>query len=233
MQDYRRFIDIDLHGLYSVSRIDLTLREGHYYHYSLYVSADGENFEKVAFKSNDEKAGKDASKHEFGPVQARYVRVAINFSSQSQAVNVAEAAVYGELVSKDAAPATPIEVKDFEDTEWGKEWNRVATDSDYAAQKTVSEVRNLVGRVLGKQYQDWFVFELREARDGKDVFEISDAGNGCIRVRGNNGISLASGLNYYLRHFCNVDYNPLFGSNLKMPATAPAVGKKLLKYTDY
>ena len=40
-------------------------------------------------------------------------------------------------------------------------------------------------------------------------------------------------LNYYLRHFCNVDYNPLFGSNLKMPATAPAVGKKLLKYTDY
>ena len=233
MQDYRRFIDIDLHGLYSVSRIDLTLREGHYYHYSLYVSADGENFEKVAFKSNDEKAGKDASKHEFDPVQARYVRVAINFSSQSQAVNVAEAAVYGELVSKEAAPATPIEVKDFEDTEWGKEWNRVATDSDYAAQKTVSEVRNLVGRVLGKQYQDWFVFELREARDGKDVFEISDAGNGCIRVRGNNGISLASGLNYYLRHFCNVDYNPLFGSNLKMPATAPAVGKKLLKYTDY
>ena len=77
------------------------------------------------------------------------------------------------------------------------------------------------------------MFELREARDGKDVFEISDAGNGRIRVRGNNGISLASGLNYYLRHFCNVDYNPLFGSNLKMPATAPAVGKKLLKYTDY
>lgn len=233
MWDYRRFIDIDLHGLYNVSQIDLTLRSGSYYHYSLYVSADGETYDKVAFKTDDKVATADAVSHEFDPVEARYVRVAINFNSASQAVNVAEVSVFGEKVSSDPAPETPIEVEDFADTKWGAEWERVESNAAYAEEKTINEVRNLVGRVLGEEYQDWFVFELREARDGHDVFEISDAGDGRIRVRGNNGVSLASGLNYYLRHFCKVDYNPLFGSNLEMPAKAPEVGKKLLKYTDY
>ncbi|MDO4437562.1 MAG: alpha-N-acetylglucosaminidase TIM-barrel domain-containing protein [Coriobacteriaceae bacterium] len=233
MQDYRRFIDIDLHGLFRVSKIDLTLREGSYYHYGLYVSADGETYNKVAFKTNDDVATASAASHTFDPVEARYVRVAINFNSAAQAVNVAEVSVFGEKVSSDPAPATPIEVEDFANTTWGTEWERVESDAAYAAEKTIAEVNNLVGRVLGKEYQDWFVFELRDARDGKDVFEISDNGDGRIKVRGNNGVSLASGLNYYLRHFCKVDYNPLFGSNLEMPAKAPEVGKKLLKYTDY
>ena len=233
MQDYRRFIDIDLHGLYRVSRIDLTLRAGSYYHYSLYTSADGEHFDKVAYKADDAMATDAATTHEFEPVEARYVRVSINFNSAAQAVNVAEAAVFGDKVSDEAAPETPIRVQDFADTDWGREWDRVAADAAYAEKKTLGEVRDLVGRVLGKEYQDWFVFELRGARDGRDVFEISDAGDGRIRIRANNGVSLASGLNYYLRHYCKVDYNPLFGSNLEMPASAPSVGKKLLKYTDY
>ena len=233
MQDYRRFIDIDLHGLHRVSQIDLTLKAGSYYHYGLYVSADGENYTKVAFKASDEVAGENAATHTFDPVEARFVRVAINFNSAAQAVNVAEVAVFGDKVSDEAAPQTPIAVDDFANTEWGREWERVENDAAYAQKKTLDETRALVGRVVGKQYQDWFVFELREARNGRDVFEISNAGDGKIRIRGNNGVSLASGLNYYLRHFCKVDYNPLFGSNLQMPNTAPAVGKKLLKYTDY
>lgn len=233
MQDYRRFIDVDLHGLYRVSRIDLALREGSYYHYSLYVSADGEAYNKVAFKTDDAVAAADAIPHTFEPVEARYIRVAINFNSASQAVNVAEVSVFGESISDEPALETPIDVEDFSATEWGAEWERVENDAAYAEEKTVNEIRGLVGRVLGREYQDWFVFELRDARDGKDVFEISDVGDGRIRVRGNNGVSLASGLNYYLRRFCKVDYNPLFGSNLTMPAKAPEVGKRLLKYTDY
>ena len=87
--------------------------------------------------------------------------------------------------------------------------------------------------MIGERWVDKFDFQLRGKADGKDVFEISDAGDGRISIRGNNGVSLASGLNYYLRHWCKVDYNPLFGSQLSMPESLPAVGRKILKYTNY
>ena len=65
----------------------------------------------------------------------------------------------------------------------------------------------LVGRVIGEKWQDSFVFEIREANDGKDVFEIENGENGKIVIRGNDGVSMASAFNYYLRYYCNVDYN--------------------------
>ncbi|KAB7122777.1 alpha-N-acetylglucosaminidase, partial [Bifidobacterium longum] len=154
-------------------------------------------------------------------------------NSAAQQVNLAEVASHGTKVSDEQASPKAISVTDFDSSSWGREWARVETDADYAAEKTVTEVRNLVGRVIGERWVDKFDFQLRGKADGKDVFEISDAGDDRISIRGNNRVSLASGLNYYLRHWCKVDYNPLFGSQLSMPESLPAVGRKILKYTNY
>ena len=69
--------------------------------------------------------------------------------------------------------------------------------------------------------------------NGRDVFEIEDGGNNTIIVRGNNGISLASGFNYYLKNYAMVDYNPLFDSNTEMKKGIVPVGKKIVKDTQY
>ncbi len=233
MQDYRRFIDVTFDGTYRISSISLQNVPGSYYHYEVYLSKDGSTFDKVAYKANDDPATANADQLDIEPTEACAARISVSYNSGSQQVNIAEVSFLGEKVSDTTAKKADIQVEDFADSAWGKEWNRFETDKEYADQKVVAEAGNLVERVLGAEWRDKFVFELRDQLDGKDVFEITDAGGGRIKVRGNDGISLASGLNYYLRNYCKVDYNPLFGSQLDMPATLPSVGEGILKFTDY
>ena len=233
MQDYRRFIDVTFDGTYRISSISLQNVPGSYYHYEVYLSKDGSTFDKVAYKANDDPATANADQLDIEPTEACAARISVSYNSGSQQVNIAEVSFLGEKVSDTTAKKADIQVEDFAASKWGEEWNRFETDKAYADQKVVAEAGNLVERVLGAEWRDKFVFELRGQLDGKDVFEITDAGDGRIKVRGNDGISLASGLNYYLRNYCKVDYNPLFGSQLDMPATLPSVGEGILKFTDY
>lgn len=233
MQDYRRFIDVTFDGTYRISSISLQNVPGSYYHYEVYLSQDGSTYNKVAYKANNNPATANADQLDIEPTEACAARISVSFNSGSQQVNIAEVSFLGEKVSNAVAKKPAIEVQDFAASTWGKEWNRFETDKAYANKKVVNEAGNLVERVLGAEWRDKFVFELRDQLDGKDVFEIADAGDGRIKVRGNDGISLASGLNYYLRNFCKIDYNPLFGSQLDMPATLPSVGEGILKFTDY
>nr|WP_222705673.1 alpha-N-acetylglucosaminidase TIM-barrel domain-containing protein [Collinsella sp. BA40] len=233
MQDYRRFIDVAFDGTYRISSISLQNVPGSYYHYEVYLSQDGSTYNKVAYKANNNPATANADQLDIEPTEACAARISVSFNSGSQQVNIAEVSFLGEKVSNAVAKKPAIEVQDFAASTWGKEWNRFETDKAYANKKVVNEAGNLVERVLGAEWRDKFVFELRDQLDGKDVFEIADAGDGRIKVRGNDGISLASGLNCYLRNFCKVDYNPLFGSQLDMPATLPSVGEGILKFTDY
>lgn len=66
---------------------------------------------------------------------------------------------------------------------------------------------------------------------GKDVFEV-ESKDGKIILRGNNGVSVASALKYYLYQYCHcsMTWN---GVNLRLPATLPEVRKKVRKATPY
>lgn len=76
-----------------------------------------------------------------------------------------------------------------------------------------------------------FAIEAIPQQNGKDVFELSSK-NGKIVLRGNNGLSVASALNYYLKNycFCDISWN---GSNLNLPATLPMVKGLVRKVTPY
>lgn len=69
-------------------------------------------------------------------------------------------------------------------------------------------------------------------KDGeKDVFELKSK-NGKILLSGNNGVSIASSLNYYLKNYahCSITWN---GTNLKLPVHLPPVEKKLRISSPY
>jgi alpha-N-acetylglucosaminidase len=86
------------------------------------------------------------------------------------------------------------------------------------------EISLLVKRILphhAPHFQTAFI----AADKGQDVFEIESKG-GKIILRGNNGVSIASALNHYLKNYTksHISWN---GSNLKLPATLPAVKEKI------
>ncbi|HVX51363.1 MAG TPA: alpha-N-acetylglucosaminidase N-terminal domain-containing protein [Chitinophagaceae bacterium] len=75
------------------------------------------------------------------------------------------------------------------------------------AGKTMAEINNtdavndLVKRVMQDKAQ-YFVTAIIPRENGRDVFEL-ESGNGKIILRGSNGLSIASALNYYLQHYCH------------------------------
>ncbi|MBB6126015.1 alpha-N-acetylglucosaminidase [Mucilaginibacter lappiensis] len=76
-----------------------------------------------------------------------------------------------------------------------------------------------------------FTIEAIPQQNGKDVFEL-DSRSGKIVLRGNNGLSIASALNYYLKKYClcDISWN---GINLNLPATLPMVKSLVHKTTPY
>ena len=68
-------------------------------------------------------------------------------------------------------------------------------------------------------------FKTMPSADGKDYFELFMRGNRLI-IKGNNAGSMAVGLNYYLKNYCNTtvswyDFNPV-----TVPQSMPAVEKR-------
>ncbi len=240
MQDHNRNIDIQLDGLYDLSSIVIknpTTPAGVYYHYQVYASENGENFTKIAYKSDSTAAVSGGKTFDLtgtaGAKGVSIVRINLSYASDTFAGRISEVELYGEKKSS-TIPAKPaVSVTDFEDTEWAAEYTRFATDTNYARTKTIDEMSSLVGRVLGSSWINSFVFEIEDiSSNGQDAFEIEGA-SGIITIRGRNGISMASGFNYYLKNYANVNYNPLFVSNLDMPDTLPMPAGTIVRETDY
>jgi alpha-N-acetylglucosaminidase len=91
-------------------------------------------------------------------------------------------------------------------------------------------VHAFIQRIV-KEKSVLFIAEYIPQQDGKDVFEI-ESKKGKIVLRGSNGVSIASALNYYLRNYCNclITWN---GVNMNLPAKLPVVKQKINRATPY
>jgi alpha-N-acetylglucosaminidase len=98
------------------------------------------------------------------------------------------------------------------------------------AQVDQAAVRAFIERVIPGE-SSFFLIEGIPQENGKDVFELDGANNKII-LRGNNGLSIASALNYYLKNYCSCDIG-WNGTNLNLPAALPAVKQKIHKVTPY
>ena len=102
--------------------------------------------------------------------------------------------------------------------------------ADSAAQLNQTAVTAFLQRIV-KEKATSFTAEYLPPQNGKDVFEIESAGSKII-LRGSNGVSIASALNYYLKNYCHclITWN---GSNMNMPVVLPTVKEKIHKATPY
>ncbi|MCK5794425.1 MAG: alpha-N-acetylglucosaminidase, partial [Anaerolineales bacterium] len=66
-----------------------------------------------------------------------------------------------------------------------------------------------------------FSFEVIQREDGRDLFEL-ESKNGKVAIRGNNGVSMAMGLNWYLKEYCLCSFS-LWGENLYLPEPLPEI----------
>ncbi len=83
----------------------------------------------------------------------------------------------------------------------------------------------LIRRVLGGRADGFAVEIIPAAESGRNVFEIESSG-GKIVLRGDNGVSVASALNHYLKQYayCHLSW---CGDQLALPAALPAVPAKV------
>ncbi|MCL4203952.1 MAG: family 20 glycosylhydrolase [Pirellulaceae bacterium] len=84
--------------------------------------------------------------------------------------------------------------------------------------------RALLERLLPDQTER-FTFEAIAPEAGRDVFEIETVG-GQVVIRGNTGVSMALGLNWYLKHLCHCHVS-WGGDQLNLPDPLPEVRPKL------
>ena len=232
MYDHNRYIDIDLGGTYDLSQIKIyNVVNGTFNNYYVYASSDGVNYDKIISKTSDTLATSEGDTWNVDK-SAAYLRLNMAYNSASFATNLAEIEVYGTKTGPTPADASEIQVEDWEGSSWQIEWDKFESDESYAQQKVLTEMSNLVGRVLGDIWKASFKFEIRESQDGSDEFELLDGGNNTIVIRGNNGIAMASGFNYYLKNYVNIDYSPLSESNVAL-TEIKAVGETVVKKAQF
>lgn len=146
----------------------------------------------------------------------------MEYQSESSKALINEIRVLG-TPSGTAVQETPaVQVEDFKNSAY----NVTVTDQD-----TINEVKGIIERRIGAAYKDWFTFELADAANGYDYYELSQS-NGKIHIKGNNGVSLATGLNYYLKYYCNVNISQV-GDQVTMPKSIIPVEGTVHKETKF
>jgi alpha-N-acetylglucosaminidase len=103
----------------------------------------------------------------------------------------------------------------------------LTADACFAAGDDSSSIRSaeaLIARVVPDAARH-FVVETIPADDGHDVFEIESRGDKIV-LRGNNAVSIASALNWYLENSCHCEISWNDGDQLRLPRPLPSLPAK-------
>jgi alpha-N-acetylglucosaminidase len=97
-------------------------------------------------------------------------------------------------------------------------------------ERSSADIYALIKRIIPAHAAKFSIKFIPKAGDN-DVFEL-ESKNGKIILGGNNGISIASALNYYLKNYahCDISWN---GTNLNLPAKLPWVTGKIRHVSPY
>ena len=226
---YPAYVDIDLEKNYNLNTVEVFTPENGYSQYTIYTSMDGRNFDKLAEKtSTDSAALETGESYNANGKEARIVRVYVEYNSAETAAVINEVRVTGTESGTVVQQRPAIAVNDFADSEYA---NADGTALTVTADDTYEEVYGIIERQLGPEYEEWFTLELGEnpKNNGYDFFELSTV-NGKVHVKGNDGVSLATGINHFLKYYCNVNISQV-GDQAKMPTAIPAIQGTVHKET--
>jgi alpha-N-acetylglucosaminidase len=106
----------------------------------------------------------------------------------------------------------------------------LAINSQALAQVDIKATDAFIKRIVKSNATNFIVEEIKK-ENNKDVFELESKA-GKIILRGNNGLSIASALNYYLKNYCHVLYS-WNEFEITLPAELPKVTNKVRRITPY
>ena len=239
---YPRFVDVDLLDNYQLSRVVLTAPAFAGFDYSLYLSADGVNFEKAGAVTTTEK--KTEAELALEGKTARVLRVLCTGTTQGAngASGLCQVKAYGKKAGGEVLPTRKIiEMTTYE--EWLRERENVDLSKlkdekgqyniqdTYTPADTVRALEGLIGRILGQMYVDWFVF-LIDRSMRKNSYELSETENGKILIHADCGVSAATALNFYLKYYCKVQVTQQT-KQVRMPEKAPHIAEKVCNSSPY
>ncbi len=218
---YPACFDTDLGENYFLDTVSVfTTKEG-YSHYSVYTSLDGRDFQFLAQKRNDTPCDMlKGDQYAANGVEARIIRVYVEYNTASVEALFEKVEFKGKKSGSTIKTRPEIDIPEFKDTVYNKE---ITLDDTY------NEVYGIIKRRLGEEYVNWFNLCICDSKAGYDFFELSDNG-GKILIKGNNGVSLAVGLNHYLKYYCKVNICQV-GDQAKMPQNLVMINEKVYRET--
>ena len=232
------YFDIDLEENYDLSEIILNfpVSGDTYYYYTIYGSVDGSNYDRLYQNRDKHAATADGDKivlSELGLENTEYriVRVYMEYAKGSSAAQLSEVRIHGTATGENTGDLRTgsidevLDIKPFSETEYA---------APITKDETIENVYGIVERNVGTEYRDWFTFVVAEnTENDNDYFTIGqDPLTGKIVITGNDGVSLASGLHYYLREFCDCQITEQT-AQVNMPEEIAAVAEPVRCETPY
>lgn len=227
---YPSYVDIDLMDTYDLSEVKLFLPVGKVAYYSIYGSNDGKTYDRL-YQKRDKKASTAEGDRITLPQNSTYriIRVYMEYTQGDDKAYISEVKAYGK---KQDSNTGALRKGSFEEISKITPYDQ----TDYAKEVTNKEVYEniygIVDRTVGSQYRDWFTFEIApNTKNDDDYFELSDV-DGKIHIKGNKGITITTGLNYYYKNYANVMIAEQTMQN-KMPDKLVKIGTTVRKETPY
>ena len=232
------YFDIDLEENYDLDEVILNFPVGEetYYYYTIYGSVDGSNYDRLYQKRDQNPTTADGDvidlkSLDLDTTEYRIVRVYMEYAKGSNISLLSEIRIHGTATGENKGELRTgtidevLNIKPFSETEYAEE----ITEAE-----TIENVYGIIERNLGKEYRDWFTFRLAEnTENDNDYFMVGpDAAEGKILVTGNDGVSLASGLNYYLENYCHVQISEQT-SQVNMPEAVVEMKEAVRCETPY
>ena len=233
------YFDVDLEQNYLLNDIVLSfpVMDGRYYYFSVYGSVDGSNYDRLYQERSNSLPEDGKYKIDLSQLKNktyRIIRVYMEYVSDGTSSLLSEVRVHGTETQENTdqlrigSIEDILDIEPYEDTKYAK---------PITTSETIENVYGIIDRNIGSKYRDWFHFEIaenpKEEYKNYDYYTIGfDPIENKIIITGNDGISLASGLNYYLKNYCKVNISEQ-ANQTEMPKDIVKVNDLIYKYTPY
>ena len=230
-QFYPAYVNVDLEETYDLSQIILNfpVREDRYYYYTVYGSNDGSTYDRLYQKRTKDTADEDGDVIDVSGKAYRIIRIYIEYCSAAGSAMLSEVRVHGTPTAENTEALRTGDIEEILGIE-------PFDESEYAAPiteaETIENVYGIIERTTGARYRDWFTFELAaNMQNDNDYYELNMV-DGKVHIKGNDGVSLASGVNYYYKNYCHVMISEQ-ANQTKMPEAIVPVEGTIRRETPY
>ncbi|MDQ0362305.1 alpha-N-acetylglucosaminidase TIM-barrel domain-containing protein [Breznakia pachnodae] len=223
------YVDIDLMDTYDLTKLQLYTPIGKKTYYTVYGSNDGNTYDRL-YQRREALAGTaEGDTITFDtPESYRIIRVYMEYTEGDSKAYLSEIKAYGTKTNtntdtlRDGSLEEILGVQAYNDTSYA---------APISNDETINNVYGIIDRTIGAEYRDWFTFEIADTGSENDYYELSDQG-GKIHIKGNEGLSLTTGLNYYFKNYVNVHISEQT-MQTKMPDAIVPIGTTVRKETPY